>query len=52
MIRKAGGKVVSSTFIGTDVSGSSPCHVILAEPPNGWPPAALYSKSGNDLRNL
>ena len=35
MIRKAGGHLVTSTFIGTDVSGSSPCHVILAEPPNG-----------------
>jgi hypothetical protein len=32
MIRRTGGNVVSSTWIGTSASGSSPCHVILAEP--------------------
>ena len=32
MIRRTGGNVVSSTWIGTSTSGSSPCHVILAEP--------------------
>jgi SAM-dependent methyltransferase len=33
MIRSAGGKIVSSKWIGTDISGSSPSHVIVAEPP-------------------
>jgi SAM-dependent methyltransferase len=32
MIRRTGGNIVSSTWIGTSTSGSSPCHVILAEP--------------------
>jgi hypothetical protein len=32
MIRRAGGKVVSSDWIGTNTSGSSPSHVILAHP--------------------
>jgi hypothetical protein len=32
MIRRTGGIVVSSTWIGTSTSGASPCHVILAEP--------------------
>jgi SAM-dependent methyltransferase len=32
MIRLAGGDVVSSKWIGTDVSGSSPSYAILAEP--------------------
>ena len=32
MIRKAGGKVLSSHWIGTETSGSSPSHVIVAEP--------------------
>jgi SAM-dependent methyltransferase len=32
MIRDAGGEVLSSKWIGTDVSGSSPSHVIVAEP--------------------
>ena len=41
MIRKAGGNVVSSTWIGTKDSGSSPCHVILAEPPSRQPHAPL-----------
>ena len=32
LIRKAGGNVLSSRWIGTSVSGSSPSHVIVAEP--------------------
>ena len=32
MIRRTGGIVLSSTWIGTSTSGSSSCHVILAEP--------------------
>jgi len=32
MIRRAGGRVVSSKWIGTDVSRSSPSYAILAEP--------------------
>jgi hypothetical protein len=32
MIRRAGGKIVSSKWIGTDVSRSSPSYAILAEP--------------------
>jgi hypothetical protein len=36
MIRGAGGRVVQSTWVGTQISGSSPSHVILAEP-QGWP---------------
>jgi len=32
MIREAGGRTVFSEWIGTKVSGSSPSHVILAEP--------------------
>jgi SAM-dependent methyltransferase len=32
MIREAGGNPVSSTWVGTATSGSSPSHVILAEP--------------------
>jgi len=32
MIRRTGGNVVSSTWVGTSTSGSSTCHVILAEP--------------------
>ena len=33
MIRRANGKVVSSKWVGTSTSGSSPSYVILAEPP-------------------
>jgi len=33
MIVEAGGTVISSTWVGTATSGSSPSHVILAEPP-------------------
>lgn len=32
LIRKAGGRVLSSRWIGTTTSGSSPSHVIVAEP--------------------
>ncbi len=32
MIQRAGGSIVSSEWVGTSVSGSSPSHVILAEP--------------------
>jgi SAM-dependent methyltransferase len=32
LIRKAGGNVLSSCLIGTPISGSSPSHVIVAEP--------------------
>jgi SAM-dependent methyltransferase len=32
MIRKAGGKVLSSYWVGREISGSSPSHVIVAEP--------------------
>jgi hypothetical protein len=32
MIEKAGGRIVSTERIGTETSGSSPSHVILAEP--------------------
>jgi hypothetical protein len=32
MIDKAGGRVLSSRRIGTTTSGSSPSHVIIAEP--------------------
>ena len=32
MIREAGGRVVSASWMGTDASGSSPSHVIVAEP--------------------
>jgi hypothetical protein len=32
MIGRAGGRVVSSNWIGTAVSGSSPSYAILAEP--------------------
>ncbi|HEY1496480.1 MAG TPA: class I SAM-dependent methyltransferase [Candidatus Solibacter sp.] len=35
LIRKAGGKVLSSRWIGTTISGSSPSHVIVAEPRGG-----------------
>jgi len=35
MIRRAGGSVVSSDWVDTSVSGSSPSHVILAEPGGG-----------------
>ena len=35
MIRQAGGTVVSSKWVGTETSKSSPSHVILAEPPSG-----------------
>jgi SAM-dependent methyltransferase len=33
MIRQAGGTILSSDWVDTSVSGSSPSHVILAEPP-------------------
>ncbi len=33
MIRRANGRVVSSKWVGTSTSGSSPSYVILAEPP-------------------
>jgi SAM-dependent methyltransferase len=33
MIRRAGGRVVSSNHIESSISGSSPSHAILAEPP-------------------
>jgi hypothetical protein len=33
MVRRAGGRVVSSRLVGTDISGSSSSYVILAEPP-------------------
>jgi hypothetical protein len=32
MIRETGGKMLSSTWVGSAESGSSPSHVILAEP--------------------
>jgi SAM-dependent methyltransferase len=39
MIRQAHGKLVSSQWVGTATSGSSPSYVILAEPPAGNRPA-------------
>jgi len=33
MIRGVGGRLISSSWVGTKISRSSPCHVILAEPP-------------------
>ncbi len=37
MVREAGGKVVFSEWVGTRTSGSSPSHVILAEPSEDKP---------------
>jgi hypothetical protein len=37
MVRRAGGRVVSSRLVGTDISGSSSSYVILAEPPQNPP---------------
>jgi 2-polyprenyl-3-methyl-5-hydroxy-6-metoxy-1,4-benzoquinol methylase len=37
MIRRAAGTIVRSTFIGTEISGSSPSYAILAVPPSSAP---------------
>jgi SAM-dependent methyltransferase len=44
MIRQAGGRLASARRVGTEISGSSPCHIILAEPPDSAPlPHTLQS---------